>query len=186
MNKKIFFLSLFFLVNIGNLYTQSSNIGFTLRSKDLGGQFSQKNVFNKFDCTGKNISPQLYWINPPENTKSFAVTMYDFDAPTGSGWWHWLVFNIPASIHELKPDAGNIENQLMPIEAIQSITDFGTYGYGGPCPPRGDAVHTYMITVYALKVNNLGLNKNSNPATVGFYIHSNTLAKASLIVYYKR
>lgn len=159
---------------------------FTLSSDNLGGEATKNEEFNGFGCTGKNQSPHLSWTNAPEGTKSFAITIYDPDAPTGSGWWHWVVFDIPANIHELVPNAGNVELNLSPKGAIQSITDYGTYGYGGPCPPEGHGLHRYIITVYALKTDTLGLNENTNPAVVGYYLWNNTLAKASMVAYYQR
>jgi len=159
---------------------------FTLSSKDLGGEATKTQEFNGFGCTGENQSPQLFWENAPTGTKSFAITMYDPDAPTGSGFWHWLVFNIPASVTELVTNAGNIKLNLAPKGAIQSITDFGTKGFGGPCPPEGHGFHQYIITVYALKTEKLGLDENINPAIVGFNLWNQTLAKASIVIYYKR
>ncbi len=159
---------------------------FTLSSKDLGGQATEMQEFSGFGCTGKNESPQLSWANAPEGTKSFAVTMYDPDAPTGSGWWHWLVFDIPANINELVTNAGNIELNLAPKGAIQSVTNYGAAGYGGPCPPEGHGLHQYIITVYALKTDKLGLDAETNPAIVGYYLNNNTLAKASIVSYYQR
>jgi Raf kinase inhibitor-like YbhB/YbcL family protein len=159
---------------------------FTLKSNSVGGQATIENVFNGFGCTGKNISPQLTWENAPQDTKSFAVTIHDPDAPTGSGWWHWLVFDIPATIRELKANAGNPDAKLAPETCIQSMTDFGKGGYGGPCPPEGHGFHQYLITVYALKTDKLGLDKNANPALVGYMLNANTLQKASIVMYYKR
>ena len=159
---------------------------FTLSSKTLGGQATAVEMFNGFGCTGKNQSPQLSWANAPEGTQSFAVTMYDPDAPTGSGWWHWLVFDIPANTNELLANAGDVQLNLAPKGAIQSTTNYGTPGYGGPCPPVGHRPHQYMITVYALKTKQLGLDKNANPAVVGYYLWNNTLAKASIVAYYER
>jgi len=159
---------------------------FTLKSKELGGQATNQQVFNGFGCTGGNISPQLSWANAPEGTKSFAVTMYDPDAPTGSGWWHWLIFDIPSNVTDLKQNAGNTDLTLAPKAAIQSLTDFGKTGYGGPCPPEGHGFHKYIITVYALKIDKLGLDKSANPAMVGYNLNANTIQKASLIMYYKR
>ena len=159
---------------------------FTLSSNDLGGEVTKKQESNVFGCSGENKSPQLLWKNAPEETKSFAITMYDPDAPTGSGFWHWVVFDIPANVNELVTNAGNIELHLAPKGAIQSATDFGTKGYGGPCPPEGHGFHQYIITVYALKVDKLGLDENATPAIVGFNLWANTLAKASIIAYYKR
>ncbi|MGK0406513.1 MAG: Raf kinase inhibitor-like YbhB/YbcL family protein [Roseivirga sp.] len=159
---------------------------FTLFSDDLGGEATINQEFNGFGCSGENISPQLSWKNAPEGTKSFAVTMYDPDAPTGSGWWHWLVFDIPVNTKELVSGAGNTELQLTAEGLIQSITDYGTSGYGGPCPPEGHGLHQYIITVHALKTAKLGLTENTNPAVVGYYLWNNTLAKASIITYYQR
>ena len=159
---------------------------FTLQSKDIGGQATMTEEFDGFGCTGKNTSPQLSWENAPEGTKSFAITMYDPDAPTGSGWWHWVVFDIPTSTTELVANAGDIKLDLTPEGTIQSITNYGSQGYGGPCPPKGHGLHQYIITVYALKTDTLGLDKNTNPAIVGYYLWNNTLAKASLITYYKK
>jgi Raf kinase inhibitor-like YbhB/YbcL family protein len=159
---------------------------FTLSSKDLGGQATKTEEFGGFGCTGKNQSPQLSWANAPEGTKSFAVTMYDPDAPTGSGWWHWLVFDIPSNTNELVTNAGNLTLNLAPKGAIQSITNYGVAGYGGPCPPENHGLHQYIITVYALKTDKLGLDANTNPATVGYYLWSNTIAKASIVSYYQR
>ncbi|MBX9734991.1 MAG: YbhB/YbcL family Raf kinase inhibitor-like protein [Chitinophagaceae bacterium] len=159
---------------------------FTLKSNDLGGQATTKQVFDNFGCTGENKSPQLFWEHIPKGTKSFAVTIFDESAPTGSGWWHWLIFNIDSSVTELKSDAGNITKNIAPKNAIQSITDFGSQGYGGPCPPENSGFHKYIITVYALKVSSLGVDARANPALVGFMLNQNTIEKASLIFYYKR
>jgi Raf kinase inhibitor-like YbhB/YbcL family protein len=97
-----------------------------------------------------------------------------------------LVFDIPSSTHELVTNAGIVKLNLAPAGSIQSITDFGMKGFGGPCPPPGHGIHQYIITVYALKTDKLGLNDTNNPATVGFYLWSQTLAKASIVAYYKR
>ncbi|MEM1338069.1 MAG: YbhB/YbcL family Raf kinase inhibitor-like protein [Bacteroidota bacterium] len=159
---------------------------FTLSSTDLGGQALKLQEFNGFGCTGENVSPQLSWSNAPEGTKSYAITMYDPDAPTGSGWWHWLVFDIPTTVNEIASNAGNIELDLMPKQAKQSITDYGTMGYGGPCPPEGHGLHQYIITIHALKTATLGLDENTNAAVVGYYLSNTTLAKASIVAYYER
>jgi len=159
---------------------------FMLKSKDIGGQMTLQQVLNGFGCVGKNLSPQLSWENPPSGTKSFAITVYDKDAPTGSGWWHWVVFDIPASATGLTQGAGDVSKKLLPPGAIQSITDFGQPGYGGPCPPQGDKPHQYVVTLYALKTDKLGLDAKASPALVGYYIYGNTLAKASIVAYYQR
>lgn len=159
---------------------------FTLSSKDVGGEATKTEEFNGFGCTGKNQSPQLSWINAPEGTKSFAITMYDPDAPTGSGFWHWVVFDIPANVTQLVTDAGNISSNLMPKGAIQSVTSYGVAGYGGPCPPEGHGLHQYIITVHALKTDKLGLDTETNPVLIGYNLWMNTIAKASIVFYYQR
>lgn len=162
----------------------------TLTSPDIkdGGTIANQQVFKGFGCTGDNISPALTWSGAPPNTKSFAVSIHDPDAPTGSGWWHWVVYNIPATITSLPKDAGNISKGLMPKGAVQSRTDFGSAGYGGPCPPPGDKPHHYRITVFALDVDQLPNAKGeaASAALVGFDINFHTLAKATLTGLYGR
>lgn len=160
--------------------------GFTLKSIDISGQLSKAQEFNGFGCTGDNISPMLSWKNIPKGTKSFAITLYDKDAPTGSGWWHWVVFDIPKNITSLAKNAGDITKMLMPKGAIQSVTDYGKAGFGGACPPVGDKAHQYLFTVYALDVETLGLNEKVSPAVVGYYLNQHTIKKASVVAYYAR
>lgn len=150
------------------------------------GQIANEHVFSGFGCSGGNSSPELHWENAPKDTKSFTVTVYDPDAPTGSGWWHWVIFNVPATVHTLPANAGKPGNGVAPDGSIQSVTDFGQPGYGGPCPPAGDKPHRYIFTAYALKVDRLPLKKDAPGAMVGFYLHQNTIAKASLTAYYGR
>ena len=182
MKKSIFILGILLTVT-STIFAQNT---FTLSSNDLGGEATINEEFDGFGCTGKNHSPQLSWKNAPEGTKSFAITMYDPDAPTGSGWWHWVVFDIPSSSNELGSGAGNMKLNLSTKGAIQSLTDYGANGYGGPCPPEGHGLHQYIITVHALKTEKLGLDESTNPAVVGYYLWNNTLAKASIITYYKK
>lgn len=155
---------------------------FTLSSSDLKGQLTNKEVFSGFGCSGENISPELSWKDAPKGTKSFAVTVYDPDAPTGSGWWHWVVFDISKDKFILPSGFGNSESK----DVIQSMTDFGKTGFGGACPPKGDKAHRYIFTVHALDIETISLDKNSNPALVGYYLNAHSLAKASLISYYGR
>ncbi|WP_051710379.1 kinase inhibitor [Andreprevotia chitinilytica] len=159
--------------------------GFTLTSPDVanGKKLSDEQVFAGFGCTGKNVSPALEWKNAPAGTKSFAVTVYDPDAPTGSGWWHWLVVNIPASATGLAHGAGSTGGSL-PANSLQTRTDFGAPGFGGACPPQGDKPHRYIFTVYALKTDKLDVTADSSAALVGFNLHFNTLGKASLTAKY--
>ena len=159
--------------------------GLTLYSNDLSGQLSKTEEASSFGCDGANISPELHWSNAPLGTKSFAVTVYDPDAPTGSGWWHWVVFNIPSSIKALPTDFGNV-NKPSTFSAIQSMTDYGKTGFGGACPPKGDKAHRYVFTVHALSVDKLALDEKASPALVGFMIGANTIAKATIVSYYQR
>lgn len=156
---------------------------FSLESPDIrtNGQFADKFVLNGFGCEGGNISPALTWKNAPNGTKSFAVTAYDPDAPTGSGWWHWVVFNLPADTTSLPQGAGDTLTGKMPKGAVQGRTDFGTQGWGGPCPPKGDKPHRFIFTVFALKTDKLDLNENTPAAMVGYMLNVNALAKASFV-----
>jgi len=157
---------------------------FTLKSDDLQGQLSIKQEFNGFGCRGKNISPDLKWSDAPKGTKSFAILMYDKDAPTGSGWWHWTVFNIPASAKGISSNASNSE--LLPKGTIEGTNDYGMVGFGGACPPKGHGFHSYVTTVYALDVEHLDINEKTNQAVVGYMINSHTIQKSSIISYYER
>jgi Raf kinase inhibitor-like YbhB/YbcL family protein len=161
---------------------------FTLISPDIPkkGQMKEAQVFSGFGCSGQNISPALAWKNFPPGTKSFALMVHDPDAPTGSGWWHWVVYNIPVKVSSLPPDAGKADGSLLPQGAVQSNTDFGGPGYGGPCPPVGDKPHRYVFTIFALKVDKLEIPPNSSGAMVGFVVRQNAIGKASLTGYYGR
>jgi Raf kinase inhibitor-like YbhB/YbcL family protein len=171
------------------LMTQPAHAAdFALTSTEIanGTQLPAKQVFNGFGCTGENRSPALAWSGAPAETKSFALTVYDPDAPTGSGWWHWVVFNIPADVGALPAGAGDADGKQLPAGAQQGRTDFGTPGYGGACPPAGDPAHRYVFTVHALKVGKLDLPADASPALVGFMLHSTELARTSLTAYYAR
>ena len=182
MNTRAFLLLATCVVFTANLNAQT----FTLTSTSVGGQATMAEVFNGFGCTGGNLSPQLSWANAPEGTQGYAITMYDKDAPTGSGWWHWVAFDLPASTTSLPQGAGDAGKNLMPAGAIQGKTDFGAPGYGGQCPPPGHGPHQYVVTVYALKTAKLGLDATASPAVVGYNVNANALAKASIVFYYER
>ena len=159
---------------------------FTLESDDVqdGQPLAAAHVHDS--AGGENVSPHLRWSGFPEETKSFAVTCYDPDAPTGSGFWHWVVVNIPASTTELKLDAGNAKSGLLPKGALQTRTDFGAPGYGGPCPPEGHGPHRYVFTLFAVKQDALPVNADTSAAIVGFQLHFNTLEKATLTAKFAR
>ncbi|MEK9969956.1 MAG: kinase inhibitor [Ferrovibrio sp.] len=145
-----------------------------------------EHVFKGFGCEGGNVSPAITWKGAPADTKSFAVTIYDPDAPTGSGWWHWTVFNIPAAATKLEAGAGNAEGKGLPAGAQQGRTDFGSAAFGGACPPKGDKPHRYILTVFALKADKIPLDANASGALVGFYLNANALAKARITTTYGR
>ena len=182
MKKLVFIVFMLAFIGVGNARGEE----FTLKSDDLKGQLTEEQVFSGFGCTGKNISPSLKLINAPHDTKSFAVTVYDPDAPTGSGWWHWVIVNIPSNTYELKKDAGNPQKGLAPKGSVQSLTDYGKAGFGGACPPVGDKPHRYIFTVYALNTPALDVDEKTSPALVGFMLNQHAIAKASLISYYNR
>ncbi len=162
--------------------------GFRVTSTDVeqGKTLKSAQVFNGMGCTGANTSPALAWTGAPAGTKSFAVTVYDPDAPTGSGWWHWVVYNIPATTTSLPTGAGDASKNLLPAGAVQGNTDFGAPGYGGACPPPGDKAHHYFITVYALNVDKLDIPVNATAAYVGFNLHAHEVGKAVLTALYSR
>ena len=148
------------------------------------GRITAAHVFNGMGCSGQNISPALNWSNAPAGTKSFAVTAYDPDAPTGSGWWHWVMYNIPASVTSLPAGAGN--GRDAPRGSQEGRTDFGSKGYGGPCPPAGDKPHHYHFTVFALKVDKIDVPGDATAAYVGFNLNANKLATARVTGLYSR
>jgi Raf kinase inhibitor-like YbhB/YbcL family protein len=150
-----------------------------IKNNAVGTKEMEANVFG---CDGGNMSPSLKWTGAPADTKSFAINLYDPDAPTGSGFWHWVVFNIPVSTTSLPKNAGDVKAKLMPDGAIQSRTDYGADGYGGMCPPKGDKPHHYILTVYAVDEDKLQFAKDDNvsAAVVGFELHFHAKAKAAL------
>lgn len=167
---------------------QAAGDAFRLSSPVLeqGQPMAAKQEYKGFGCSGGNVSPALHWTGAPAGTKSFALLVHDPDAPTGSGWWHWVVWNIPASATSLPEGAGDPAAALMPAGAVQGNTDFGSAGYGGPCPPPGSGAHHYHFRLYALKVEKLELPANATAALVGFNVRANALGKAELMATYSR
>lgn len=162
--------------------------GFTLMSPDLqpDAPMPKSFEFNGMGCTGDNKSPVLRWSGAPQGTKSFAVTCYDPDAPTGSGWWHWCVINIPGGTSELPRDAGAEGDRHLPKGASHVRIDYGVKAWGGPCPPPGDKPHRYVFTVYALKTDRIDVPPDATAALAGFMINANALGKASFTALYGR
>ena len=148
---------------------------------------NKSHEFQGFGCDGQNRSPQLSWHNAPKGTQSFAITVHDPDAPTGSGWWHWLVYNLPATTQTLVADAGTESaNTNLPKGAVQAKNDYGIHGFGGACPPKGHGVHHYQITVYAIKEKQLEIPKDASAALVGYMLNANALGKAQITGLYQR
>lgn len=167
-------------------FSVSASQSFTMSSSDISNDqpLTEKQVFQGLGCSGANISPQLSWKNPPAGTKSFAITVYDPDAPTGSGWWHWTVVNIPAGVHAIAAGAGSQTRAELPAGAVQGRNDFGFAGFGGACPPAGAKPHRYQFTVWALSRDKLPIDSNSSGALVGFMLNSNVIAKTQLTTTY--
>ena len=162
--------------------------GFTLTSPDIKADalMPRSFEFNGSGCSGENKSPVLRWSGAPRDAKSFAVTVYDPDAPTGSGWWHWFVIDIPAGVTELQADAGAEGGAKLPKGARHVRIDYGFAGWGGPCPPPGDKPHRYVFTVHALKTDKLDIPVDATAALAGFMVNANAIAKASFTARYGR
>jgi len=161
--------------------------GFTLTSPDIakGHKMASAQVFSSFGCSGENISPALNWSHAPPGTQSFALLVHDPDAPTGSGWWHWVVYNIPASATSLSAGSGDPKARSLPSGALQGRTDFGAYAYGGPCPPPGK-VHHYYFRLYALKVPKLDVPGDASAAFIAFNVHANAIGETQIMAIYSR
>ncbi|WCN11048.1 YbhB/YbcL family Raf kinase inhibitor-like protein [Marinomonas mediterranea] len=160
----------------------------TLTSEDIAdGKFMTKaQEFNGFGCSGDDLSPQLTWSGAPAGTKSFALTAYDPDAPTGSGWWHWQIINIPLNVNELVQGAGNPNQTLAPKGSVQIANDYGVHGFGGACPPQGHGVHHYRFTLHALSTDKIDLPENASGALTGYMINANSIETSTIESLYKR
>jgi Raf kinase inhibitor-like YbhB/YbcL family protein len=162
--------------------------GFVLSSAGVGEgkTVDARFVFAGFGCSGGNQSPALSWQGAPAGTRSFALTMYDPDAPTGSGWWHWVIVNLPADVQTLPINAGTADGKSLPATARQITTDFGVPGYGGPCPPAGASAHRYIFTLHALDIERLDLPPNATAAMAGFMIGLHRVGSAQMEFRYGR
>ena len=150
-----------------------------------GGDVPLENVYNRSGCNGGNLSPEISWSGAPSGTGSFAVTIFDLDAPKPGGWAHWVLFNIPPNVSKLEAGAGTEGSKRMPSGASECVNDYGTPGYGGPCPPRG-AAHRYVISVYALKIEKLPGNLAAAPAKAAKQIEANAIAVSRITVRFGR
>lgn len=181
--KSLFLVAFFVSCSMNN-----ANAKLQINSRDIlpNALIANKNVFKGFGCSGENIFPEITWISAPSGTKSYALTVYDPDAPTGSGWWHYVAVNIPASYASLSNNIAS-QNKFSVKDGINQVrNDFGNYSFGGPCPPTGDKAHRYVFTIHALKVEKLEVPESATAALAGFMINQNTIAKDSFTGFYKR
>jgi Raf kinase inhibitor-like YbhB/YbcL family protein len=161
---------------------------FTVTSSDVadGEVLPMPHVSGVMGAGGEDRSPQLSWSGFPEGTKSFAVTVYDPDAPTASGFWHWAVANIPASVTDLPHRAGDKDQPKLPEGAVQLRNDGGFAGYLGAAPPAGHGPHRYFVVVHAVDTETLDITADTTPAVLGFNLFFHTLARARLVATYEQ
>ncbi|MEZ8099431.1 YbhB/YbcL family Raf kinase inhibitor-like protein [Vibrio bivalvicida] len=171
------------LLSVAGIAYSGTSSALQLNSKDIqeGHPMAKTFEFSGWGCSGDNLSPQLSWKDIPEGTKSFAITAYDPDAPTGSGFWHWIALDIPVKITQL-PRGVNITE----LGGQEVRIDYGSVGFGGACPPVADGMHRYQFTIWALPKSELGLDKNTPAAVIGFTLNSMALDKATLTATYTR
>jgi Raf kinase inhibitor-like YbhB/YbcL family protein len=170
-------------------FAQADVSTLSLMSPDFGPQGSVPltHVFNDYGCTGQNRSPALSWRGAPAGTKSFAITMFDLDEHgSPSGWWHWVVYNLPATTSGLPENAGSKQDHKLPAGALQGRTDLGNVAYDGPCPDKGQSPHRYLVTLYALSIDKLPVPPEASGAMVTWTAHDYTLAKSTLVARYGR
>jgi Raf kinase inhibitor-like YbhB/YbcL family protein len=176
--------SFFYFVLCANL-AASGEFRLTSTMWHQGGSVPLESVYNGSGCHGANLSPEMEWSGAPSNARSFALTIFDLDASKPGGWSHWIIFNIPGNVLKLAKGAGTEGSQQPPAGALQCINDYGTRGYGGPCPPPG-ATHRYVANIYALKVDKLPSNLELSPAKAVKQIEANSIAVARMTVKYRQ
>jgi Raf kinase inhibitor-like YbhB/YbcL family protein len=160
---------------------------FKLNSSDISpGKFMDvAQEFQGFGCKGGNRSPQFSWSNAPKGTEAFAIFAYDPDAPTGSGWWHWQLVNIPKEVTSLPAGAGDTSKGLTPAGSLSITNDYGFAGFGGACPPQGHGTHRYQFTIYALS-KKLDLPEQASGALTGYMVKAHAIGSSTIEALYKR
>lgn len=179
------FLPLLCALGLGAGLSLSVN-AMELSSTEIGNEktLNSAQVYQGFGCNGGNVSPALNWSDVPTGTKSFAITAYDPDAPTGSGWWHWIAYDLPADLRSLPAGAGQMG--ALPGGAKHGRNDYGSNDFGGACPPPGDKPHRYIFTVFALKTEKLAVPADASAALIGYMLNANKLATASMTARFGR
>jgi Raf kinase inhibitor-like YbhB/YbcL family protein len=181
-----FFLGLLLLCLLNPAFAdQKENLRIRVSGLGPSGQIPIDFAFNQFGCNGKNLSPEIAWSGGPAETKSFALAVWDSDAPKSGGFYHWLIANIPSSTHSLPVGAGNPDKRLAPAGAVQLKNDYGELGYGGPCPP-GHELHHYHFVLYALKTESLPIDEKTAPGRAAAECQKEVLAQAEVIATYRR
>lgn len=170
---------------LGSLPLTASALDLVSEDIQEGHPMAKAFEYNGFGCTGDNLSPMLAWSNPPEGTKSYALTAYDPDAPTGSGWWHWVVTDISVETSQLARGAGTNEGQL-PVGSRTYSNDYGTANFGGACPPAAKGMHRYQFTLWAMPTDKLAIPEGASAALVGYILNANALERATLTATYSR
>ncbi len=180
--------SLFLVAFFVSCSMNSANAKFQIKSSDIeiNAMITNKFVFRGFGCLGENISPQISWSNAPIGTKSYALTVFDPDAPSGSGWWHYVAVNIPLTYSQF-PTGFASENKFNLKDGINQVrNDFGIYNFGGPCPPIGHKIHHYVFTIHALKTDKINIPETATAALAGYMINQNSIDQTSFTALYKR
>ena len=188
MKRRVTAMVLAMLGAVALLGTPARADEFRIHSSDIVNQIIKQDQVQSSNygagCAGGNLSPHLDWENAPPEAQSFVLTMFDKDAPNDMGWFHWVVVNIPNTVNSLPPGA-SADGAVEATGAMQTRTDFGTPGYGGPCPPVGTA-HRYIFTIFALRVPKIPVDQEATPALVGIFIQANKIASASFTGIYAR
>ena len=163
-----------------------ARLGFRVLGLQPGDRFGADQVYNGFGCTGRNLSPALRIANVPVQAKSLAITIHDPDAATQSGWWHWLIYDLPPGTTKLAEGAGSARGSALPAGARQGPNEFGARAFGGVCPPAGDRPHHYQVTLWALMLRGLGAPRTASAALIDYLIEANAIAHRTVVIRYSR
>lgn len=171
------------IITMLSLAVSTSAFAMNIKVQDAKNSYLlSKHEFKGFGCSGENKSPMIQISDLPKGTKSLAITIFDPDAPTGGGWWHWLAVNIPVT----KKRFALADKSLVKLGVVQTMNSYGTTEFGGPCPPKGDMPHRYIFTAYALKIEKIDVKPSTTPNIVGYQLNSNSIVKATATVLYGR